>query len=332
VSGTRQLNLVAALGLWASACLAATFYASWQGYGGRRFAVTLCVFALLFAAEILVAARGVQERVSTFFSMRGPLSLAIVLASLLFIAYLTYALGTSTFLWQRAGIAAACTFVPPLLLASAGQRKPGVWQDYAAAAALWLPWKIHWLHGLWPYPQERLGYVLAVLLAMNVGVAAFLFVRRLDGVGYSIAWGRGWGVAVALSFVLFALIAIPLGQVIHFVRFDPAYSHLKTLPVTALGIFFFTAWPEEFLFRGLLQNLFSRTFSNAEVGWLVASVIFGLAHITNYGVFPNWRYVILATIAGVFYGRAWRRTGSIFASALVHTLVNTTWHFFFRTL
>src|SRR6266849_2947732 len=276
MSGTRQLNLVAALGLWASACLAAAFYASWQGYGGRRFAVTLCVFALFFAAEILVAARGVQERVATFFSTRCPLSLAIVLASLLFIAYLIYALGTSTFLWQRAGIAAACTFVPPLLL------------------------------------------------AMNVGVAAFLFVRRLDGVGYSIAWGRGWGVAVALSFVLFALIAIPLGQVIHFVRFDPAYSHLKTLPVTALGIFFFTAWPEEFLFRGLLQNLFSRTFSNAEVGWLVASVIFGLAHITNYGVFPNWRYVILATIAGVFYGRAWRRTGSIFASALVHTLVNTT--------
>src|SRR5437899_12722482 len=72
MSGTRQLNLVAALGLWASACLAATFYASWQGYGGRRFAVTLCVFALLFAAEILVAARGVQERVSTFFSTRGP--------------------------------------------------------------------------------------------------------------------------------------------------------------------------------------------------------------------------------------------------------------------
>src|SRR3989475_11964608 len=86
--GTRQLTLVAALGRGASACLAATFYASWQGYGGRRFAVTLCVFALLFAAEILVAARGVQESVATFFSMRSPLSLAIVLASLLFIAYL----------------------------------------------------------------------------------------------------------------------------------------------------------------------------------------------------------------------------------------------------
>lgn len=332
MSGERQLSPAVALGLWAALCLAATFYASWQGFGGRRFAVTLGVFAFFFAVEILVAARGVQERVAGFFSSRGALSLATLLALLPFIAYLIYALGTNTFLWQRGGIAAVCTFLPPLLLASAGKQKLGVWQDYAAAAALWLPWKIHWLHGLWPYPEERLGYVLAVLLAMNVGLAAFLFVRRLDGVGYSIAWGRGWGVAVALNFVLFAAIAIPLGQVIHFVRFDPAYSHLKTLPVTALGIFFFTAWPEEFLFRGLLQNLFSRTFSSAEVGWLVASVTFGLAHITNYGVFPNWRYVVLATIAGIFYGRAWRRTGSIFASALVHTLVNTTWHFFFRTL
>jgi membrane protease YdiL (CAAX protease family) len=41
---------------------------------------------------------------------------------------------------------------------------------------------------------------------------------------------------------------------------------------------------------------------------------------------------LLGSIAGLFYGWTWRKSGSIFASALVHTLVNTTWHFLFLTL
>jgi membrane protease YdiL (CAAX protease family) len=42
--------------------------------------------------------------------------------------------------------------------------------------------------------------------------------------------------------------------------------------------------------------------------------------------------VILASIAGIFYGWTWRKSNSIFASAIVHALVDTTWHFFFRTV
>jgi membrane protease YdiL (CAAX protease family) len=55
------------------------------------------------------------------------------------------------------------------------------------------------------------------------------------------------------------------------------------------------------------------------VGWITASVLFGFSHITNMH-FPNWRYVLLAFIAGLFYGWTWRKTGSIFASAIVHAL------------
>jgi membrane protease YdiL (CAAX protease family) len=80
----------------------------------------------------------------------------------------------------------------------------------------------------------------------------------------------------------------------------------------------------------LLQNVLSRSCKSEFAGWWTASVLFGFSHITNLG-FPNWRYVILASIAGLFYGWTWRRTNSIFASALVHAAVDTTWHFFFRT-
>ena len=66
-------------------------------------------------------------------------------------------------------------------------------------------------------------------------------------------------------------------------------------------------------------------------GCCTASILFGLSHITNTN-FPNWRYAILASIAGFFYGWTWRKTNSIFASALVHGGVDLTWHFLFRTL
>ena len=172
--------------------------------------------------------------------------------------------------------------------------------------------------------RAAIGYVATMLLAISVALATFLFVRQFDGVGYNIVWGRDAAFASLLHFGLLAVILIPLGTALHFIRFDPAVAHWKSLPVDAFGIFLLTAWPEELLFRGLLQNSLSRTFSSETGGWITASVMFGLAHITNNGVFPNWRYALLATIAGIFYGRTWRKTGSIFPSAIVHALVDTT--------
>jgi membrane protease YdiL (CAAX protease family) len=219
-----------------------------------------------------------------------------------------------------------------LLVISAGSAKPGAWQDYLAMLAIFLPLKFRLLNGFWPYPEARIGYVATALLAITVALATFLFVRQFDGVGYNIAWGRDAASAVLRNFGLLALIVIPLAIKLDFVRFDPALARWKSLPVDALGILLLTAWPEEFLFRGLLQNSLSRTLSNETGGWIAASVVFGLAHINNNGVFPNWRYALLATIAGIFYGRTWRKTGSIFPAAIVHALVDTIWHLLFRTV
>jgi membrane protease YdiL (CAAX protease family) len=149
-------------------------------------------------------------------------------------------------------------------------------------------------------------------------------------VGYSIGWGKSWGLYVTGSFLLFASIAIPLGLKLHFIRFAPQWGHWSTFAGLSMAILCFTAWPEEFLFRGLLQNLLSKASKSDVAGWWTSSVLFGLSHITNMG-FPNWRYVILAALAGLFYGWAWKKSGSIFASALVHAAVDTTWHFVFRS-
>jgi len=326
VSAARQLPADAALGIWAALSLVAAFYGTWLGLGGRPFAVTLAVFAMLLAGQILFAAGTIRERTTEALTVQFS---AVALPFLPFLAYLIYAAGTNTFAWWRAGLCAGYVLAPALVVARGRHRRFGTWEDYAAVLLLWLPVEFHWLPHLWPYPNERLSHILTVLLAVNAAIVVFLLVRRLEGAGYTLAWGRGWGWTVGLNFLIFAAIAIPLGQATGFIRFDLSYERFQALPLAALGTFLFTAWPEELLFRGLLQNLVSRTFSSTLAGWLVASVIFGLAHLNN-PPFPNWRYVLMATIAGLFYGRAWMKTGSIFASSLVHTLVNVFWHLLFR--
>lgn len=322
----KQLGIWAVLGIWAGLCLGGALYATWQGYGGRAFGATLTVFALFLLVTLSFAARGVAETLVGKFGPGG----GFFLGACVLVLYLVYLLGTGTFTLAREGAMAGFIFVPLGLAVSAEKAAAGAWQDYVTVAGIWVFVKFGPSHWLWPYPNARLAYVFTVLVAVNVALASFVLVRRLKGIGYSIGWGKSWAFYVVASFVVFGCIAIPLGTGMHFIAFAPQWGRWSGLLFTSLAILMFTAWPEEFLFRGLLQNLLTRDSKTDWAGWWTASVLFGFSHITNMG-FPNWRYVALATIAGIFYGLTWRKTGSIFASALVHAAVDVTWHFLFRT-
>lgn len=319
------------LGLWAALTLAAALYGSWQGYGGREFAATLTAFAFYFLAMLVFAARGVDNG----FAARFGAGSGYLLGVAAFLVYLIYVWGTNTFAFGRATVVLALIFAPLALAATAKQKPSGAWQDFLTIASLWVFIKFfskiappNWL---FPFPVGRLGYVFTVLLCLNIALAAFVLLRRVTGIGYSIGWGYHWTFFVLASFMVFGSIAISLGQAIHFIQFAPHWNEWKSLPLLSLGILFFIAWPEEFLFRGLLQNMLARVSKSDLVGWWTASILFGFSHITNMR-FPNWKYVILASIAGFFYGWTWRKTGSIFASALVHAGVDVMWHFLFRTV
>jgi hypothetical protein len=91
-----------------------------------------------------------------------------------------------------------------------------------------------------------------------------------------------------------------------------------------------TALPEEILFRSLIQNLLMQRFGSGAGTLLAASFIFGCAHLDNGPqALPNWRYMILATIAGVAYGKVFQKASSVLSSAGLHMLVDWTKHFFF---
>jgi uncharacterized protein len=317
------MSLPLAAIVWGAITSLAGLVGNWMGFGGPRFAVALAVAGTLFAFEWFLAAPAVRQFVEQRLGERGALISPLVPLG----AVLVYGL-VITANAKLAVAGAAYAILPSLVLAGSTAKQPGAWQDYAAAVALWVPVQFHWLYKLFPYPPP-LTHTLSIVLALSAGVAGFVLRRRLEGVGYAVEWRSGFGWNFLVLFVVYAVIAVALGIKIGFLKFAPSLTRSPSLPITVLGILFFTAWPEEFLFRGILQNLFARTLKNDWLGLVVASAVFGLSHL-HHAPYPNWRYVLMASIAGMFYGLAWMKTRSLVPGALIHAAVDISWHILFR--
>ena len=317
------MSFALAAAIWAAMLVLAAFLGVWMGLGGRRFIIALGIAAVLFGFELFLAAPRVLDGVQKVLRTRG----GIIAPLVPLFAVLVYAFGVTSD-WRAMLTGAAYTVVPAILIAGSAGKSGGTWEDYATILIIWLPVEFQWMYRLFPYPPV-LTHTLTILLALSTAVAAFVLLRRLEGVGYAVEWRRGFGWQFLFNFVVFAAIAIPLGIKIHFLTWDPTFARVRSLPLFAPGILLFTAWPEEFLFRGVLQNLLARSLKNRWAGLAVASIIFGLSHILH-APYPNWKYVLLATIAGLFYGHAWMKTGSLLPGVLVHALVDISWHVLFR--
>jgi membrane protease YdiL (CAAX protease family) len=97
---------------------------------------------------------------------------------------------------------------------------------------------------------------------------------------------------------------------------------------TWIYIFIFIAVPEELYFRAWVQNFLERRLGRrAALG--ITAVLFGLSHFNKRSAHFNWRYVLLASVAGIFYGRAWRQRRRVPASAITHASVDAIWTFWF---
>jgi membrane protease YdiL (CAAX protease family) len=109
---------------------------------------------------------------------------------------------------------------------------------------------------------------------------------------------------------------------------DPGKLAL-TVAATFLGHYLFVALREEFLFRGLILPKLQRELGGP-VGLIVSALLFGAVHLP-FGQFPNWRFALVAAVAGWFYGKAYNESGSIQASMLTHTLTNVMARVFLST-
>jgi len=175
--------------------------------------------------------------------------------------------------------------------------------------------------------MHSVAYGIAILL----GLTLFLCFRSFSGIKYE-APIRGADFRLPLAgYIALAPVLAALGYFLGFIPAPHAPTATARPMAVAVGLIFLgTALPEEILFRGLIQNLLMQRYGETTRALLIASVIFGCAHLDNGPQpLPNWRYAILATIAGFAYGKVFQRASSICSSALLHMLVDWTKHFLF---
>jgi len=122
---------------------------------------------------------------------------------------------------------------------------------------------------------------------------------------------------------------VPLGLAIGFSHLHNEWHGIAKLAMSLASIFFLIAILEETYFRGWWQNLLERRVG-PNSALFVTALLFGLSHFNKGTTLFNWRYVLLATLAGIFYGRVWRSEHRIFASAITHTCVDTIWLLWLR--
>jgi membrane protease YdiL (CAAX protease family) len=201
------------------------------------------------------------------------------------------------------------------------------WADVAVWMLLWIPFDLRWVYDLGG-DYHWWAVALSVL-----GVVCWYGIRDLPGFGYRLVprW-RDIAVALAATSALMVIL-IPVGLAVDFLSWPPSQPP-RLVPALFMfaGVFLTIAVPEELFFRGILQHGLDQTTSRRWLSLLAASFLFGLMHWNNAGdLTEKVTYVALATVAGMFYGLAYRRSGnSLLAPVLTHTLVDVIWATFFR--
>jgi membrane protease YdiL (CAAX protease family) len=251
------------------------------------------------------------------------LSLPLIFA----LPYIVTALADRVFRPVWLAVYVAVPLAVSLLLWLAARIDPqqrGSWCDYAVLLLIGLAVDLRWFEPAWPAHLHSIGKTVL----LDAGLYGFLVIRGLTGCGIDFR-ARWRDLKIGLRELLFyAPLAVALGLALGFLHVHRAMIPWWFLPAWLYTILFI-AIPEEIFFRGWMQNLIERRMGRVPA-LIVTSIIFGLSHFNKRAVHFNWQYVLLATIAGIFYGRAWRADRRVAASAITHASVDTIWSIWLR--
>jgi uncharacterized protein len=287
-------------------------------------AITIAALLTLipFLAEAFFA--GKLARVTAIL----PPSARLLGSAVLCVPYVLVSCSSGIFRWSWLALYALLPVAVSTLMWQAKRIDPdqfGNWRDFFVLATLGLAVDLRWFEHAWPSHLV----VFNKMLLLDAGIYGLLVLRQLDGVGFDLRL-RLHDVGIGLrEFALYAPIAIALGLSIGFLHLHASWPWLPRVTGAFIFTFFFIAVPEELFFRGWMQNLLERR-TGRYPALLLTAVLFGLSHWNKRAVHFNWRYVLLAAVAGVFYGRAWRQERRVGASAITHAWVDTVWSFWLR--
>ena len=312
--------------LWAAGALAGFLYAQARGIPWNVAALALPAILVEISFYYSLGAERIRARIQKL----PPWGLALALTAAAVIPYSLASLAFGAFQWRAFGILACLAAGASFWYVIFPHRALADIFFLFAMAAVWLS-KVIPHQYVDPYPKLQLA-VLGQLMWFRTGLFAMLCVRRSRDIGFGF-WPRAseWKIGT-VYFLALLPVAAGLGWWLGFARPHLRYEGWGRLPIATIGTFFGVLWVlalgEEFFFRGLLQSWLEEWLKNEWVALLLASAVFGSVHLW-FQSFPNWRFALLAGVAGVFYGLAFRRAGSIRASMVTHALTVTTWRIFF---
>ncbi len=316
------------LTIWALLLAFAAIYSIQQNIPARivvPFVAAALVEIAFYLAPGFAATRTAIE------SVEPPAFRALVIEATALIPYLIYSLGTGTFHWRSLTMLAVITSAAAVWYVLNTEQH--LYADllflalFAAVVLLKVFPRIYV-----ELASKAPAAILGQLMWIRLCILAVLSIRTMGGIGFGfLPTRKDWRIGIQ-QFLLFGPVAVVIGMAIGFARPHLAFTVWWKGVLLVIGTFAGFLWVvglmEEFFVRGMLQQLLTRRFKSTVAGLILASVIFGLAHLP-FRQFPNWRFAIMAGIAGVFYGLAYIRAGSVRAAMVTHALVVTTWRVFF---
>jgi hypothetical protein len=286
----------------------------------------IVIAALLALAPYLAAAFFSKSLVAA--TERLNLAARILVPALLCVPYGIVSISVGNFRWYWLLLYATLPIAIAALMVQARSADPnqhGNWRDFLVLIPLGLAVDLRWFEPAWP---AHLAVFNKVLL-LDAGVYGLLMIRQLDGVGFDLRL-RFRDVRIGLrEFLYYTPLAIALGLGIGFLHTHAVWPAISRFGSAYILTFFFIAVPEEVFFRGWMQNLFERRIGRLPA-LILTSLLFGLSHWNKRTASFNWQYVLMAVLAGIFYGRAWRQQRRIGASAITHATVDTVWSIWLR--
>lgn len=181
----------------------------------------------------------------------------------------------------------------------------------------------------WGLSDIIAGNILGIMIAATLITAGYLTTRS-DSKGN---WKKQMGIRSfsrshfpfliklsILSFVISVisfLLSVWLGADLQNDKARAIEESLAFFPllIAFVGAVIISPLYEEIFYRGVMLSVLNRIVSDRPALFLQA-LIFALAHL------PNWNLLLLSIINGYFFAHAYRKTGSVFAAAFVHGMVN----------
>ena len=319
----RRAYLLTLAAGWCVLGAAGWWYARAKSIPLGLAAPLLIAFLTEFPFYLVAGFRGLHDELKS----RLPVTaLAGLIAVSGLIPYLIYSLGTHTFqplLFVR--LAVLLLFLAYWFVF----REPSAVTDFAFLAVVAATLVTRFFTRVYPMPAPGLHVeVLGQLALIHTTALVLLLIRELDRVGFGFLPSRREWLIGAKHFAFLLPVALPLAVGLGAVRFDPNWREARLAPLVFAGFLWVRGLSEEMLARGFLQQRLEELTGKPEAALVLASVIFGAAHL-GFGVFPNWRFAVVSAVAGWFYGRAYREGEGIRAAMVAHALTVTTWRTLF---